>query len=135
MKKYKHHAASATVRSICEGVAEVVFCGPLTTPAFRALRECAIKEVGPHRAAVIRIDSALLAMGEIRPRSPTEHPPGRAGAALVVREDQYDAAWAYAALAAEFGITICVFLSSSEHSMALALDWARRQAALAGFAG
>ena len=133
MKKFTCHAATATVGKDQGGVVEVVFAGPLTKSSFESLRASAINEVGPHRVAVLRFDTALIVMNEVVPRRADENRPGQAGAAIIVRRDQYDLAWRYAALTANLGVTLCVFLNSPE-SVDLAWRWARRQVALVGSA-
>lgn len=130
MKKFSCHAAGAAVGADQGGVVEVVFTGPLTNHSFAALRDDVINEIGPHRVAVLRIDAALTAMDDMQRWARGNRPP-QAGAAVVVRKDQYDMAWRYAALTAESGVTLCVFLDSRE-SIDLAWAWARRQVALAG---
>ncbi len=126
MKDFQHNAARGHVGVICRssGLVEANYSGPLSVPAFDALRTEMMETTDSAPASVIRLERSLILASAL-----PELPPGKLDgppACLIVRRDQYDIFQDYATRLSKQGAIRLVFLDEYAH---LAYDWALRRCA------
>lgn len=119
MQKYTYHGACVRYRTIqggAIGVMEVCYSGLLTLATFAHLWRKQNEETAGAPALVVRLDRAVLLFGE--PPQPRAWAPP---AALIVREDQYPTACAFARNCAAVSVVRAIFLTEQAEQ---AFQWA-----------
>lgn len=123
MQSFSHHAATVRVRRLKDGIAEVVYSGPMGFDSFENLRGMVLGATAEASCLVLRMDRVLCIMGGAPP-SPigSAYRHNRVSAAVIVREDQFDKWDQYARQLAGQGVMRAVFLDSCAER---AYQWAR----------
>lgn len=117
MTTFKYHAAQAKL-TIKDRIAEVDYSGPISSNAFKVLRDLVTEAAPLASCFVIRMDKSLTMMGT--PPAALTGVKGAAPGAVIVREDQYELWRAYAAAMSHVGVIRIVFLESQ---LALCREW------------
>lgn len=118
-------AGLADVSAPARGVCEIRYRGVLTRPTFERMRADVLQAVSDAGALVLRMDRALMAIGQLEVGAPDEYGHNPAPGAVVVNRDQVEF-WAdYSSQIARKGVMRAVFLDSQ---LELARHWAVRHA-------
>ena len=122
MQNFKFNAARVSTENLTKsGLCEAVYSGPMTERAFDALRSEALEASAQCSAYVVRLDRALIVMGDEPPVEEESYAPDTPAGAMIVRPDQYDFWQDYALRASKFGIVRTVWVEANAR---LAYQWA-----------
>lgn len=126
MQQFKFNAARVSTEYLTKSnLCEAVYSGPMTAYAFDCLRTEALQAANQAAAFVVRLDRALIVMGDEPPPVEEEsYDPDTAAGALIVRPEQYDFWQDYSLKASKFGIVRTVW---TEANAQLAYQWALRR--------
>ena len=109
------------------GLCEAIYTGPFTEKAFEILRFDALQASLKSSVYVVRLDRALIVMGDNPLVEEDSYGQDTPAGAMIVRPDQYDFWQDYALKAAKFGIVRTVWTAANSQ---LAYQWALRRACL-----
>lgn len=128
MQRFREGGARASCEAMNRlGMVEAQYTGPMTARAFAVLREQALQASTGTTAYVVRLDKALILMGDEAPLDEDSYA-SQAPGALVVRHDPIEyARWtAYARECARLGVVRTVW---TERFAAQAYRWAEIRSA------
>lgn len=128
MQKFRFNGALATAEVLAKsGLCEAVFSGPMTPKAFNSLRLEALQASTTCTSYVIRMDKALVLLGDDPPVDSESYSTDTAAGAMIVRAEEYDFWITYSKKAANFGIVRTIW---TETNARLAYQWALRRSCL-----
>lgn len=128
MQKFKFNGAVATTAQLTKsGLCEAIFSGPMTPEAFNLLRYEALQATRDCTGYVIRLDKALILLGEDTPVNAESFASDTPAGAMVVRPGEYAFWLAYAKKAAKFGVIRTIWPAANAR---LAYLWAANRACL-----
>lgn len=125
MQQFSFNAARVSVGNLTDsGLCEAIYTGPMTQKAFDSLRSEALQASADCSAYVLRLDQALIAMGDAPPIEHDTYAPSTPAGAIIVRLEQYQFWQDYALKASKYGIVRTVWVESNAR---LAYEWALRR--------
>ena len=128
MQQFKFNGARVSTEYLTKSsLCEAIYSGPMTAVAFDSLRTEALQAASATTAFVVRLDKALILMGDETAVDDAAYAPDTPPGALIVRPDQYEFWQKYALQVSKFGVVRTVW---TEPNARLAYQWALRRADL-----
>ena len=125
MQNFKFNSSRVSTEQLnSSGLCEAIYTGPMTANAFDVLRTEALEATAHCSAYVVRLDRALIVMGDDAPVEEHSYAPDTPPGAMIVRPDQYLLWQDYALQASKFGIVRTVWVEANAR---LAYEWALRR--------